>query len=102
MAVTVVNVEITSEITEDLIWTYSGNKLSYVSGGTTYYLYASSNSWWGGWWGSSATVKVSSSSSATVTLSNNKLKVGAYYLRYNSGSISVNSSGTTAYAFIEG
>ncbi len=101
--VTVSNGQITSEITDDLLWNYSGNKLSYTSGSKTYYLYTSgSNSWWGNWWGSSSiTLGVSTSSSSTVSLSSNKLKVGSYYLRYSSGTISANSSATTAYAFIE-
>ncbi len=101
--VTVSNNQITSEITDDLLWNYSGNKLSYVSNGTTYYLYAkSSNSWWGNWWGSSsATLNLSTSSSSDVSLSNSKVKVGSYYLRYSNGSISLNSSGTTANLFRE-
>ena len=97
------NGEITSEITEDLVWNYSGSKLSYKNGSTTYYLYASSsNNWWGNWWGSSsATLSLSTSSSSTVSLSSNKVKVGSYYLRYSSSSISLSSSGTTANLFIE-
>lgn len=100
--VTVSNNQITSEITEDLLWTYSGNKLSYVSNGTTYYLYAQSqNSWWGGWWGSTPTLTVSTSSSTTVSLTGSKVKVGSYYLRYSSQKISLSSSGTTANLFVE-
>jgi transposase-like protein len=101
--VTVSNGEITSEITEDLLWTYSGNKLSYVSNGTTYYMYCYTNSWWGGWWGNSGTsLQLSTSNSSTVTFSGNKLKVGSYYLRYSNGSVNLNSSATTAYVFVEG
>ena len=102
--VTVSNGQITSEISDNLLWTYSGNKLSYKSGNTTYYLYTSaSNNWWGNWWGSSSvTLGVSTSSSSTVSLTSNKVKVGSYYLRYSSSTISANSSGTTANLFVEG
>jgi unsaturated rhamnogalacturonyl hydrolase len=101
--VTVSNGEITSEITEDLLWTYSGNKLSYVSNGTTYYMYCYTNSWWGGWWGNTGTsLQLSTSNSSTVSFSGNKLKVGSYYLRYSNGSVNLNSSATTAYIFVEG
>ncbi|MBQ7299283.1 MAG: hypothetical protein IJW77_05520 [Clostridia bacterium] len=99
--VTVSNGQITSDIRENLIWTYSGNKLGYKSGSSTYYLYASSsNSWWGGWWGS-ASLNLSTTSSSNVSLSGSKLRVGSYYLRYSGGSVSLNSSGTTANIFIE-
>jgi hypothetical protein len=40
------NKQITSEITEDLVWNYSGSKLSYENGGKTYYLHAQSASGW--------------------------------------------------------
>ena len=100
--VSVSNGQITSDISEDLVWTYSGNKLSYQNGSTTYYLYASSNSWWGNWWGSSgATLSLSTSNSSSVSLSSNKVRVGSYYLRYSGSGISVNNSGTTANIFIE-
>lgn len=98
--VSVSNGQITSEISEDLIWTYSNNKLSYQNGGKTYYLYASSNNWWGNWWGS-ATLSLSTSSSSNVSLSSNKVKVGSYYLRYSNNNISLNSSGTTSNLFVE-
>ena len=101
--VSVSNGQITSEISENLLWTYSDNKLSYKSGTTTYYLYASkSNNWWGNWWGSSSvTLSLSASGSSTVSFSNNRLKVGSYYLRYSNNSVSLNSSATTANLFVE-
>ena len=96
--VTVSGSEITSEITEDLIWTYENNKLCYESNGTTYYLHAqSSNSWWG--WMSTPTLTVSTSNSTSVSIRNNKVKLGNYYLRYSNGTISLNRSGTTAGLF---
>ena len=100
--ITVTNGEITSEVTSDLLWTYSNNKMSYVSNGTTYYMYCYTNSWWGGWWGSSGTsLQLSTSNSSTVTFSSNKMKVGSYYLKYSNGSVNLNSSATTAYVFTE-
>ena len=76
--------------------------MSYQSNGTTYYMYCYTNNWWGGWWGNSGTsLQASSSNSSTVTFSNNKLKVGSYYLRYSNGSVTLNSSSTTTYVFIE-
>jgi len=99
--VTVSNGKITSEITEDLLWTYSGSKLSYKSGSTTRYLYASSPSWWGSLWGSSPTLGISTSSSSSVSFSSSRVKVGSYYLRFSGSSISLSSSATTAYLFLE-
>lgn len=101
--VTVSDNTITSEITENLVWNYSGNKLSYADGGKTYYLYASaSNNWWGNWWGSSSyTLSLSNSNSSTVSFSNSRLKVGSSYLRYSNGSVSLSSSATTTYCFVE-
>ncbi len=98
--VTVSNNVITSEITEDLVWNYSGNVLGYESSGKTYYLHAqSSNSWWG--WMSTPTLTVSTSQSTTVSLSSNKLRMSNYYLRYSNGAISLNRSGTTTGLFAE-
>ena len=98
--VTVSGDEITSEVTEDLVWTYSGSKLSYEDDGQTYYLYAQSASGWFNW--GTPTLTVSTSNSSTVSLSSKKLKVGSYYLRYSNGSVSLNRSATTTYAFLEG
>ena len=100
--VTVSNNVITSEITDDMLWTYEGSKLFYKDGNTTYYLYVNSNSnnWWNNWWGSSSyTLNVSTSNSSEVSLSNNRLKVASRYLRYSNGSVSVSSSSTTAYIY---
>ena len=100
--ITVSDGEIISEITADLLWNYSGSKMSYVSNGTTYYLYCYTNSWWGGWWGNMGTsLQLSTSNSSTVSFSSNKLKVGSYYLKYSNGAVNLNSSATTAYVFIE-
>ena len=98
--VTVSDGVITSEVTEDLIWNYSGRKLSYEDGGTTYYLYAQSASGWWGWWGT-PTLTLSTSSSSSVSFSSSKLKVGSYYLRYSNSTISLNRSATSTYCFVE-
>ena len=96
--VTVSNGEITSDVSEDLLWSYDDGKLSYVSGGTTYYLYSYSSGWW--WWTSPA-MGISSGQSSQVSLTSSKLKIGDYYLRYSSSNFSANSSGTTVYLFQE-
>ena len=98
--VTVSNNEITSEITEDMVWTYSGTKLSYEDGDTTYYLYAQSSGGWFGW-GKTPTLTLSTSNSTSVSFSNSKLNLSNYYLRYSSGNVSLNRSATTTYCFIE-
>ena len=97
--ITVSNNVITSEVTEDLLWTYEDGKLSYEDGNTTYYLYASSSGgWFGGLFGN-ATLSVSTSNSSSVSFSSSKVKVGSYYLRYSSGAIKANRNSTTAYLF---
>ena len=96
--VTVSGGKITSEITEDLLWSYDNGKLSYVSGGTTYYLCVTTSS---NWWWSSSTLSISSGESDNVSLSNNKLKIDSTYLRYSSSKFSVSSSGSTVYLFRE-
>ena len=89
--VTMSNNQITSEVTEDLVWTFSSNKLSYKSGTKTYYLYAKSSN----------SLSISTSSSSTVSFSGSKLKVGSKYLRYSGGKISLSSSSTSTYVFKE-
>ena len=102
--VTVSNGQITSEVTEDMLWTYKNNKLSYTdSNGNTYYMYAGSNygygGWFGNWFGSSTTLSLSTTNSSTVSFSSNRVKVGSNYLRYSSGKVSLNRSATTSYLF---
>lgn len=92
--ISVSNGEITSDISEDLLWNRKDNKLSYESQGTTYYLYGKKSGLKNG------TVSISTSSSS-VTFKSNKLKIGTQYLYYSNGSISLSNSGTTTYAFIE-
>ena len=98
--ITVSNNEITSDITEDLVWTYSNNKLSYEDGDTTYYLYAQSAGGWWGWWGT-PTLTLRTTSSSDVSFSSSKFKVGSYYLRYSGSTVSLNRSATTTYCFVE-
>ena len=97
--VTVSNNVITSEVTDDLVWDCSSNKvLSYVDGNTTRYLYAQPASGWMSWFGT-PTLTISTTNSTALSFSSNKLKLGSYYLRYSGGSISLNRSGTTAVLF---
>lgn len=101
--VTYANNVITSEVTEDLIWTYADSKLSYEDEDTTYYLYAqpASGGWWWNWW-STPTLTISSSNSTTVSFSNSKLRMSNYYLRYSNGSVTLSGSSSTTYFFKEG
>ena len=97
--VTVSGNKITSEITEDMLWSYNGGKLSYTNGNKTFYMYASTS--YGGWfnWYGTTTLALSTTNSSTVTFSGNRLKVGSYYLRYSYGGVSLNRSATTSYLF---
>ena len=100
--VTVSSNQITSEITEDMLWTYSGSKLYYQDGSNTYYLYAGSSNGggFGGWFGfGSTSLSLSTSNSSTVSFSSSRLKVGSNYLRYSNGSVTLNRSATTTYLF---
>ena len=83
---------ISSEVTEDMLWTYENNKLSYEDNGTVYYLYCP---------GSNRTMTVSTTRYSNVSFSSSKLKVGNYYLRYNFGRVIGYRSGTTTYFFQE-
>ena len=95
--VTVSGGKITSQVTEDLLWSYDSSKLSYESEGTTYYLYTSGSGWW---WGTT-TLGISADDSGSISLSSGKLMIGSKYLRYSSSKFSVSSSGSTVYLFQE-
>jgi len=88
--VTVANNRITSEVTEDLIWNYNDNVLSYTDNGITRSLKASSTK-----------LSVSISDSSSVVYSGSKLKVGTNYLRYASNTVTLNRTATTAYLFVQ-
>jgi transposase-like protein len=96
--ITVSDGQITSDVDDHLRWTYSNNKLSYTSSGSTRYLYAQSSGWW--WW-TSTTLTLSTSSSSSVSFSNNRLQIGSSYLSYSSGSAALSSSGSDARIFAE-
>ena len=99
--VTVSNNKITSEVTEDLLWEYSNSTLSYEDNGTTRYLHVeTSGNWWNSWLGT-PTLTISTSSSSNVSISNNRVKVGSYYLRYSSSKIVANRNSSTAALFVE-
>ena len=94
--VTVSNNKVTSEVTEDMLWSYDSNKLFYESGDATYYLYAASS---GNRFNSTTTLSLSTSKSSSVSFSSSRVKVGSSYLRYSGGKVSLNRSATTAYLF---
>ena len=91
--ITVSNNEITSEVTEDLLWNYKDNKLGYEDNGTTYRLYGKKAG------PKNGTLSISDTSSNSVSFKNSKLKIDTQYLRYNNGQIALNSSATTTYMF---
>lgn len=86
--VSVSNNEITSEVTEDMLWTMNNNKLTYEDGGKTYNLYGKANS-----------LTVSTSKSSIVTFKNSKLKLDSVHLQYANKKLSANTIGTTVYMF---
>ena len=78
-AVTINNGEVTSEVTDDMLWEYSSNKLGFSYGSRTYYLSRS--------YGYYSSVSLSTYGS-NVSYSYNRLALGSYYLRYSNGYIS--------------
>lgn len=92
--VTVSNNEITSDVTEDMLWQHYSKKLYYNFDGTTYYLTAPKTSLFG-----TPTLRIGTSSPATVTFSSSKLKVSSYYLRLSNNVVSLNRSATTTYLY---
>ncbi|MBE6922166.1 MAG: hypothetical protein E7465_03175 [Ruminococcaceae bacterium] len=81
-SVSVSNGSITSDVTDAMIWTYTGGKLYNEANGK--YLTASSG-------------RISfGSSGSSVSYSSNRLKIGNYYLRYSSSAFSASrTSGST-------
>lgn len=86
--VTVENNEITSDVTEDMLWRQNSKKLYYKDGSTTRYLT-----------GTTSNVSIGTSGAATITYSSNKLKVGSKYLRFSSNNVSLSTTGSTTYLF---
>ena len=78
-AVTISNGEVTSEVTDDMLWEYTDNKLGFDYGTRTYYLSRS--------YGYNSSVSLSTNGSS-VSYSYNRLGLGTYYLRYSNGYIS--------------
>ena len=91
--ISVSNGEITSEISQDLLWNYTDNKLGYENNGITYRLYGQKSGVRNG------TLSISTSQSSTVSFSSNRLKINNQYLRYTNGTISLNSSTANTYMF---
>ena len=115
--VTISNNEITSEVTEDLIWTYADNKLSYEDDDQVYYLYAAqtattaaragdqkagTNKKPGGPGAAEAALTVSTTEFSTVTIDDQKIMVGSYYLHGNKDKIKLENKGSKSIFFVEG
>lgn len=86
--VTVSNNEITSEITDDMLWSLESYKLTYKDGAKTYKLYGKANS-----------LTVSTSRASTVTFKNSNLKLDSVHLQYANRKLTANTIGTTVYMF---
>ena len=90
VAVTVSDGKITSEVSDDMLWSYSGNKFSFTSGGRTYYL------------GRSGSGLRISTSGTTASYRNSRLSLSNYYLRYSGGYFSLSRYySSTCYMFVE-
>ena len=90
VAVTVSDGKITSEVSDDMLWSYSGNKFSFTSGGRTYYL------------GRSGSGLRISTSGTTASYRNSRLSLSNYYLRYSGGYFSLSRYYfSTCYMFVE-
>lgn len=98
--VTLTNGRLTSEVTDDMLWNYSGSKLSYQDNGKTYYLYSgASNNPAGSSTGITLTVSTTYASNAVI--SGSKVQLGSFYLRYLNGTIKAHKTGGTAYGLQE-
>ena len=94
--ISVINGEITTGVTDDLLWNYHSGKLSYVKDGTTFYLNLFTSGWW--YW-NITDIGISTRNAAAVSFHNNKLQIGSLYLRYSNSTFSVDSAYTAAYIF---
>ena len=89
-AVTVSGGKITSEVTDNMLWSYSSNKFSFKSNGTTFYLSRS---------GSGLRI---STYGTNASYWNNRLSFNNYYLRYSGGYFSLSRYySSTCYMFKE-
>ena len=89
--VTVSNGEITSEVTESMLWSDIGNKLGFTDNGTTYYM--------GKYGYSSLSINTYGT---TASYRNNRLGFSNYYLRYSNGYFYLSRYGySTCYMFKE-
>ena len=89
--VTVSNGEITSEVTESMLWSDIGNKLGFTDNGTTYYM--------GKYGYSSLSINTYGT---TASYRNNRLGFSNYYLRYSNGYFYLSRYGySTCYMFEE-
>ncbi len=86
--VQVVDNEITSKVSEDLLWKYSNKKLYYKVDGVSHYLTAGTSS-----------VGIATSGPATISYNSGKLKVGSKYLNISNNVLSLSYSATITYLF---
>ena len=86
--ITISDGEITSEITNDMLWTMKENKLRYENGGKTYSLY-----------GKTGSLTVSTSRASKAIFTNSKLRLDSVHLQYVNGKLTANTVGTTVYMF---
>ena len=90
-AITVSDGQITSEVTDEMLWSYANSRFSFTENGTTYYLARSGYS--------SLTISYSGTS---VSYRNSRLGLGSYYLRYSNGRFSLSRYNySTCYMFQE-
>ena len=96
--------------TEDMVWIYDENKLSYQDNEETYYLYvnntktdekAKAGPGKPGAGKTTATLGISRVDSAAVSLNKDKLKIGDYYLHFGADKISLDKKGSAVIIYME-
>lgn len=92
--VTVSNNQITSQVSENILWSHNNKRLYYTNNDWVYYLTTESTSLFG-----TPNLTISASGPATVSFSSSKLKVGSNYLRFSNNVVSLDRSATTTYLF---
>lgn len=93
--ITISGGQITSSVTDDMLWEYSAGKLYYTENGTNYYLYSGPSKVSSGT--GFATLTVSTTNYSSISYSSNKLRIGSFYTYFNGGTIKGYRSGDTTY-----
>ena len=86
--------KISTAITEDLLWNYADNKLSYESNGTTQYLYTYSS-------GKTTNLGISTEKAGTISMTTDKLKIDSVYLRISGTQVTVSNTHAATHIFME-